>query len=699
MLTKGTFTRDEWNRLLRLFNISHFSMFSWSHFLPNRKQSAMSKRAQTRKLEEGPAVAKPRSACLVSRNLLSAMPTSSWHSGASYGPGNQELGRNSVFVCARKPARDRVQNPATNSQEWQEEENPLPGTGKLVGGVVCVFSGRRETCTRYREPTCKDTVGLPPSANLGRSKPWESLREPSTEVESFGGCRDVSSKDRCVDLGIFSFQQRCRPHCILGNITMIIWFSTGTPISKSSRRCSTSRRGWSWNRTSRFWMFPRLNGHSLHGWDPLCYMTQLSSGRKQKYTSTQIRSYVWERFTSIQTRTQNGKINFIISNRPTNSKIYVESMEIHLSSSGIFSQDTQRWEILQEISRRTGRLSSTSKEIWRSSRLQCRCSTMLIGQRKDMLQNAFFEIPNRSGITQKRSPRGPLAVPRPRTRRTIVWNAHRQGSFSGDMDVLLLIQLTTSTSAQLSCTRGTLGECLRFLVVMSIILAVFPLRCRVTSWLVKPTYLDTARSWPDHKLCGAAVSEIWRHFRINSCIQFCSKDCWRSRQENLRFFCSRKWTCDGNVCNELFGCSVISRENKLLRLRMSLWVYVKSSEEGILKVVVYVARSVSSVFDVNVMSWTIWNAARDLDKVSKPRCALARHRLSTDTTYTTSINRMNGSSTIHTLLLRSALRAVTFASKKGLRDLRQRSDFSASQNEIRDGGWKARSVGLTCFLS
>ena len=55
----------------------------------------------------------------------------------------------------------------------------------------------------------------------------------------------------------------------------------------------------------------------------------------------------------------------------------------------------------------------------------------------------------------------------------------------------------------------------------------------------------------------------------------------------------------------------------------------------------YVARLVYSVFDGNVMSWTIWDTARDLDKVSEPRFVSARHRLSTDRTYTTSIKRMN----------------------------------------------------------
>ena len=46
MLTKGSFTRDERDHLLRLLNIMNFSMFSCGHFLSNRKQKVKSKRAQ-----------------------------------------------------------------------------------------------------------------------------------------------------------------------------------------------------------------------------------------------------------------------------------------------------------------------------------------------------------------------------------------------------------------------------------------------------------------------------------------------------------------------------------------------------------------------------------------------------------------------------------------------------------------------------
>ena len=61
MLTKGNFTRDEWNHLLRLFNIMNLSIFSCSHLSkilshPIRKQCAVSKRVQKSNPKEGPTV-------------------------------------------------------------------------------------------------------------------------------------------------------------------------------------------------------------------------------------------------------------------------------------------------------------------------------------------------------------------------------------------------------------------------------------------------------------------------------------------------------------------------------------------------------------------------------------------------------------------------------------------------------------------
>ena len=65
MLTKESFTRDEWNHLLPLVNIMSFSMFSCRHFSnflsnPIGKQSAMSKRGQEATSSEGSPMAKPK---------------------------------------------------------------------------------------------------------------------------------------------------------------------------------------------------------------------------------------------------------------------------------------------------------------------------------------------------------------------------------------------------------------------------------------------------------------------------------------------------------------------------------------------------------------------------------------------------------------------------------------------------------------
>ena len=65
MLTKARFTRDEWNYLLRLWNITNLSMFSCSHFNnflsnPTREQSAMSMRGQEVTSGEGSPMAKSK---------------------------------------------------------------------------------------------------------------------------------------------------------------------------------------------------------------------------------------------------------------------------------------------------------------------------------------------------------------------------------------------------------------------------------------------------------------------------------------------------------------------------------------------------------------------------------------------------------------------------------------------------------------
>ena len=86
ILTKGNFTRDEWNSLLHLFSISHFSSTCCTKNFSFISCSTMAKRIQEQK-EEEKVVSKSR---LAAMNLSSSMATSSSTASspiASKGPG------------------------------------------------------------------------------------------------------------------------------------------------------------------------------------------------------------------------------------------------------------------------------------------------------------------------------------------------------------------------------------------------------------------------------------------------------------------------------------------------------------------------------------------------------------------------------------------------------------------------------------
>ena len=196
MLTKGHFTRDEWNHLLRLFNIMNFSMFSSSNFLSIKKPNPKLKRAQERRTGEEPVVAKSKPVSLVSRNP-SAKQSPSLDSGASYRQVNQGLCRNSVFTCGKV-----VKNPTVSSQGWQRNDNPCSSAGKPVR-EMSQRSSAGETGGENWEPTYKDEVGPPQSSSLWQSIHWESLHECSTKVASLWGRPDAWSKSQCMDMGLF----------------------------------------------------------------------------------------------------------------------------------------------------------------------------------------------------------------------------------------------------------------------------------------------------------------------------------------------------------------------------------------------------------------------------------------------------------------------------------------------------------------
>ena len=119
MLTRGSFTRDEWNHLLYLLNIIKFLHFFRSHFfLSNRKQSVMSKRTQEGYSDDSPTVkTKSRSMNLVShRNLSVARQNSQENKSDSRIPGSDRMDH--VPAVYRKPLRSSTdESPSLRSQE------------------------------------------------------------------------------------------------------------------------------------------------------------------------------------------------------------------------------------------------------------------------------------------------------------------------------------------------------------------------------------------------------------------------------------------------------------------------------------------------------------------------------------------------------------------------------------------------------
>ena len=136
MLTKGNFTRDEWNRLVRLVNIMSFAMFSCSHFSPITNPSNHVEEA-----DAGSKTLEKRNVWL--RNLKPMMSLVSkaadqspiaLGSSAPYSPGTlkAQSSNSNLAGTGRPVARGLNENTASSSQVWYSDVNPSSSAGKLV---------------------------------------------------------------------------------------------------------------------------------------------------------------------------------------------------------------------------------------------------------------------------------------------------------------------------------------------------------------------------------------------------------------------------------------------------------------------------------------------------------------------------------------------------------------------------------------
>ena len=164
MFTKGNFTRDEWNHLLCLFNISHFSSAECS--------KVMSKRTQKESGEERVTAKSRPMMSLIARNI--ERPPSVVSSTASESPGKTRQESQSP-LSAQAEMYDRTVKPVVcrdtshgrhrlvekahsssysewnidktwSSQEWKSDELMDDRTGRPV---VCPQGGAHTSQTRF----------------------------------------------------------------------------------------------------------------------------------------------------------------------------------------------------------------------------------------------------------------------------------------------------------------------------------------------------------------------------------------------------------------------------------------------------------------------------------------------------------------------------------------------------------------------
>ena len=81
--------------------------------------------------------------CSASRNLSLKRSFLTVEFGCFIHPGESKVGPANFFTSAGRLVRDRVQNPAASSQEWQRDDSPFSSFGRPVRGGVCERSSTR----------------------------------------------------------------------------------------------------------------------------------------------------------------------------------------------------------------------------------------------------------------------------------------------------------------------------------------------------------------------------------------------------------------------------------------------------------------------------------------------------------------------------------------------------------------------------
>ena len=238
ILTKGNFTRDEWNHLLTLFNISHFSSTSCI--------AAMAKRAQ-QESGEGRVTAKSRPMM-----ILTARTPSFVSSSASSNPGRTSYGYQDL---EKHVLDDRVGQPVETSRSnysqkdyglsWSSQErksgdgehdrpgqldkNSWDSLGKVDPHRGEHLLGRTAHSARNEE-TIHDRTGQPVSENLQGKAHFENFIMGSETTEFVN---KVRNQVRIRQKRMSSNAENCTEHSIIWGMFMATTLNAATFMGKN----------------------------------------------------------------------------------------------------------------------------------------------------------------------------------------------------------------------------------------------------------------------------------------------------------------------------------------------------------------------------------------------------------------------------------------------------------------------------------
>ena len=386
MLTKGNFTRDEWNHLLCLFNISHFSSAECSE--------VMSKRTQKESGEERVTAKSRPMMSLIARSI--ERPPSALSSTASESPGKTRQESQSP-LSAQAEMYDRTGKPVVcrdtsherhrlvekahsssysewnidktwSSQEWKSDELMDDRTERPV---VCPQGGAHTSQTRFsrehknvilEEEENHDRTGRPVVCPQRGAPQHFVIEDDEAESDLSLGSRSFlhrvndqvrkrqkqSSMDATEDSEEHSviWECSCLQHCKHLYSWWRITQTIGIPsrIQKISQwnRCSTYLKNWCPNNQMRSMEWRQLTGKTLHG--SICLwlvMNKSSVFSAQKSTYFQILYCVLVRYTrTLPIKHCMGRKIGVVQKFTGIQKLWTELMVSQLNSSGIFSQDS-----------------------------------------------------------------------------------------------------------------------------------------------------------------------------------------------------------------------------------------------------------------------------------------------------------------------------------------------------------------------